>query len=84
MSSASTCFPISPPPTHWQAWTRSSVTGPTATSATGSSPRSQTGARTGAGLPENEPDPSTFYVGGARGYTDYRTIAEQMAVTRRA
>ena len=32
----------------------------------------------------NEPDPSTFYVGGARGYTDYRTIAEQMAVTRRA
>lgn len=31
-------------------------------------------ARWRAGLPENEPDPRTFYTGGAHGYTDYPTI----------
>ena len=26
------------------------------------------------GLEENEPDPSTFYIGGERGYTDYPAL----------
>ena len=33
--------------------------------------------RTGAEL--NEPDTSTFYGGGAEGYTDYPTLADSMA-----
>lgn len=37
-----------------------------------------------AGLPENDTDPTTFYVGGARGYTDYPTIAQQRTTTRRS
>jgi N-ethylmaleimide reductase len=28
------------------------------------------------GAPLNAPDPETFYGGGARGYTDYPTLAE--------
>ena len=32
-------------------------------------------ARIRAGAPLNKPDPSTFYCGDARGYTDYPTLA---------
>ncbi|WP_232222500.1 hypothetical protein [Paracoccus sphaerophysae] len=36
-------------------------------------------ARVRGGLALNAPDPSTFYVGGARGYTDYPTADEASA-----
>ena len=36
-------------------------------------------ARVRDGLALNAPDPSTFYVGGARGYTDYPTADEAAA-----
>jgi hypothetical protein len=34
-------------------------------------------ARNLSGAPMNEPDKSTFYGGGAKGYTDYPTLAEK-------
>jgi N-ethylmaleimide reductase len=36
-------------------------------------------ARWAAEAPENEPDPSSFYAGGASGYTDYPTLAAASA-----
>jgi N-ethylmaleimide reductase len=34
-------------------------------------------ARLKSGAPMNEPDKSTYYAGGAKGYTDYPTLAEK-------
>jgi N-ethylmaleimide reductase len=34
-------------------------------------------ARLKSGAPMNEPDKSTHYAGGAKGYTDYPTLAER-------
>jgi NADPH2 dehydrogenase len=34
-------------------------------------------ARLKSGAPMNEPDKSTHYAGGAKGYTDYPTLAEK-------
>jgi N-ethylmaleimide reductase len=39
-------------------------------------------ARMQANAPLNEPDPSTFYTPGAKGYTDYRTLSSREAVSR--
>ena len=33
-------------------------------------------ARLRASAPLNDPDPATFYAGGARGYTDYPTVGQ--------
>jgi N-ethylmaleimide reductase len=41
-------------------------------------------ARIAAGGPFNEPDPASFYFGGAAGYTDYPSLVHRAPTTRRA
>jgi 2,4-dienoyl-CoA reductase-like NADH-dependent reductase (Old Yellow Enzyme family) len=35
------------------------------------------------GAPLNQPDPTTFYAPGAKGYTDYPTLEQTLAATGR-